>query len=649
MAWTRVVIVLLACALLAARQPGASGDGFDLLSLQREVLQTIERVRPAVVEISGRGSGFSGVIVSAEGHVLSVAHAVTPGTPYRVTLPDGRRLRGVGRGANPRADAALIMIEDPPADLPFVSMGDSSTLVANQPCLGLSFPGGPKAGTEPVIRFGRIVRGRSLRGMLQSSVVMEPGDSGGPLFDLNGCVIGIHSRISPAMDHNYEVPINVYREFWNELHQERTFTEAGPPLPRLGIRFERSRRQREDGGLQVVSVIEDGLAAKAEIAADDLILKVYGRALRSTADVREALVAARDEGAESIAIELQRGDEVMELEVSFDVEREAAPEVPLPQGDLPDVPPPRGFPELAGLARQLAELEDRLDEACITISSEFGGEARTITGTRFAETPWIISKSSAVGAHPSALIAGMPLGLDIVARDPSNDLVLLKSPEMHTVGVRLSDTRGKLPTGTFVLSPADDDAGIVSVVGSSAFSSPKQQSRGFFGVMPGTYGENEGAILEQVIEDGAAARAGLLVGDVITRLNDTVIRSQAELRSVLTSIDPGAVVTATLRRDGDELTKTVTLGGFPESSNHAADQIAKSGRRDGFREVLSHDADLEPEECGGPLFDLDGRFVGLNIARNSRVRSFTLPATLVAEFLEQASRELAVPLDGLHP
>ena len=58
--------------------------------------------------------------------------------------------------------------------------------------------------------------------MLQSSVLMEPGDSGGPLFDLNGCVIGIHSRIGRSMERNYEVPVNVFREFWNELNREQT-------------------------------------------------------------------------------------------------------------------------------------------------------------------------------------------------------------------------------------------------------------------------------------------------------------------------------------------------------------------------------------------------------------------------------------------
>lgn len=632
----RFVLMLLCAVVLPL---GTHGDDIDLPSLQQELLATIERVRPAVVNVTGRGSGFSGVIVSAEGHVLSAGHAVSPGGRYRLTLPDGRRLRGVGKGSNPRADAALILITDPPADLPYASMGDSAALVTDQPCFGLSYPGGPKAGSEPVARFGRVVRNRSSRGMLQSSVLMEPGDSGGPLFDLNGCVIGIHSRIGRSMERNYEVPVNVFRDFWNELNREQTFTQAGLPLPRLGIRFERFRGEAEGApGLRIVSVFDDSLVSDADVLPEDRLLQVYGRHLGAISDLQEALAAARDEGAESITLQLQRGDETLEQEIAFDVECEAAPEVPLPANDLPEVPTPEGRPELEKLAEVVADLEDRLDDSCITIESRFGDDHRTITGTCIVETPWIISKSSAVGETPTTDVAGESVALTVIARDATNDVVLLQAPHPHESGIDLEQRAAAPRMGTFVLSPDPDGAGFVSIIGSPGFASPKQQSRGFLGVMPSTYGDNEGARLEQVTEAGAAEQAGLLVGDIITQLNDKVIRSQGELRSFLASLDPGAVITATLQRADDELTKTVTLGGVPETSNHAADQMAKSGRRDGFREIVPHDADLSPDDCGGPLFDLEGRLLGINIARNSRTRSFTVPATLVSEFVEQATK-----------
>ena len=633
-----VVVLLIAVACLQAPLPDGRADDFDLPSLQSELLHAIDRVRPAVALISGRGSAFSGVIVSPQGHVLSVGHAVSPGAHYRLTLPDGRRLRGIGKGTNPRADAALILITDPPADLPFASMGDSGAVVTDQPCFGLSYPGGQRAGTEPIARFGRVVRSQPSRGMLQSSALMEPGDSGGPLFDLNGCVIGIHSRIGRSMDRNYEVPVNTYREFWNELNREQTFTQAGLPLPQLGVRIDRARRDEKDAaGLTIISVIDDSLAAKAAILPNDTLLQLYGRALRSTEDLREALIAARDEGAESITARLTRGEDEIKLEIAFDVDREAAPEVALPKNDRPSVPDPKGLRELGALATQLAELEDQLDDACVTIRSDLGETSRTITGTRFRDTPWIVSKSSAVGENPVVSDDDDSVSLTVIARDTTNDLVLLQAPEVQHTGAHLTEAAADLPMGTFVLTPDNDGAGIVSIVGSPAFRSQKQQSRGFLGVMPSTYRKNEGAILNQVNEDGAAQRAGLLVGDIITMLNDTVIRTQNDLRTFLAKADPDAVITATVSRDETQLTKTLTLGTVPQNSVHAADQMAKSGRRDGFGDVFPHDADLAPSDCGGPLFDTEGRFLGVNIARNSRARSYTLPASVLRAFLQQAA------------
>ena len=635
-----LLIVLLGLLIHTASPSKARCEDFDLESLQSEILETIESVRPAVVNIVGGGTGFSGVIVSRDGHVLTAGHAVRPGTQYRIMLPDGRRYRGVGKGSNPRTDSALIMITNPDDELPHVPMGDSSSLVRNQPCIGLSYPGGQKAGREPVARFGRIVSSGRSRGMLQSSALMEPGDSGGPLFDLNGYVIGIHSRIGRSMDRNYEVPVNTFRQYWNEHNREQTFMRSGPPMPRLGVRCTPATTETEDGvvsGIRILNVDDGTLAAKAGIENDDVILKLYDRELKTLDELRQTLVAARDEGAETIKVELQRAEESIDLEIPFDVEREGAPEVALPEIDHPSVPEPKGFRELARLAKQLSELESKLDDACVIISSKVGQEkTQSIVGTRIAGTPWVISKSSVVGEAPELKSGEESIPLEIIQRDAANDLVLLKAPEVQSAGVELDSDTPKLVMGTFLLTPDVDGDGRVSVVGSPAFRSRKFRSRGFLGVVPSTYEDNQGALLNEVTEDGAAKRAGLLVGDVITKLNDTMIRTQQDMRNFLLKADPNVVITATLRRDEDELTKSITLGAVPNDSRHAADMMSKSARRDGFQQVFPHDADIDPDECGGPLFDLSGRFVGLNIARNSRVRSFALTASTLREFVKRA-------------
>ncbi|WP_404310088.1 trypsin-like peptidase domain-containing protein [Neorhodopirellula lusitana] len=637
----RVVwIVVWGLVFFAASHRNARCNEFDLHSLQSDVFDTIDQVRPAVVRITG-GSTFSGVIVSADGHVVSVAHAVSPGKRYQVTLPDGRRFRGVGQGSNSKSDSALVKILDSGGDLPYAPMGDSSSLVPNQPCIGLSYPSGQRAGNEPVVRFGRFVRASRRRGMLQTSVLMEPGDSGGPVFDLNGCVIGIRSRIGRSMQQNYEVPINVYREFWSELNREQAFEHSEPSAPRLGIRCVASSEENEKAegdGLVILSVKDDSLAFKAGLSPDDRIVQLYGRPQQSIKDLREAMDNAWDDGVESIKVQVTRSDRSIDLEIDLALAREIAPRVSLPENDHPVIPAPRGFKELERLANQLADLEAKLDDACVTITSDFGeGNVREITGTLFRGTRWVVSKNSVVGQNPTAEFDNERFPLAVIDRDTDNDLVLLESPEVHRAGIKVDAADVELSTGAFLLTPDDVGGGFVSIVGSPEFRSPKQDSRGFLGVVPATYQDRQGALLNEVIDDGAAKSAGLLVGDVITQMNDTSIRSQNDLRRFLSEADPHALITAALRRGEDELTKSIMLEGIPPRSDHAANKMAKSGRRDGFQKVYPHDADLDPRNCGGPLFDLDGNLVGLNIARHSRVRTYALPVSILREFMRRAT------------
>ena len=101
----------------------------------------------------------------------------------------------------------------------------------------------------------------------------------------------------------------------------------------------------------------------------------------------------------------------------------------------------------------------------------------------------------------------------------------------------------------------------------------------------------------------------------------------------MTTVESGSDIVAILTRDEEELTKTIVLK-ESNNNNHIANNVAKSVRRDGFSKIILHDADLKPAECGGPVFDLSGNFVGLNIARNSRVRSYLIPPAIVKDLVD---------------
>jgi serine protease Do len=127
----------------------------------------------------------------------------------------------------------------------------------------------------------------------------------------------------------------------------------------------------------------------------------------------------------------------------------------------------------------------------------------------------------------------------------------------------------------------------------------------------------------------------LAAGDVLLQLNGRAVGSQSDVFDFLKRNGPFSNVKVRVRRGEQELEKQLVLGRRPETSGHAADRLpgGKSIRRDGFNWIVSHDADVRPEQCGGPVFDLKGQFLGVNIARNSRVRTYVLPRTVLQRFV----------------
>jgi hypothetical protein len=195
----------------------------DLKVMQAQVQAALKKALPATVGIRVGGTTGSGVIVSADGYVL-VSGQVS-GEPNRrctIILADGREVRGKTLGANAVVDSGLIQITDK-GKWDFVEMGDSARLRPGQWCIALGHPGGVKKGRTPVVRLGRVLH--SARALIQTDCTLVGGDFGGPLFDLDGKVIGIHSRIGPAITANFHVPVNTYRETWDRLAKGERWTE----------------------------------------------------------------------------------------------------------------------------------------------------------------------------------------------------------------------------------------------------------------------------------------------------------------------------------------------------------------------------------------------------------------------------------------
>ncbi|MFD2146053.1 S1 family peptidase [Mucilaginibacter antarcticus] len=96
------------------------------------------------------------------------------------------------------------------------------TVPRSWPCISIAYPESVEQ-RKPNVRFGKITILKNQYGFVESSCIMEPGDSGGPLFDLYGRVIGIHSGIQAPEDVNYEVPVDTYRKYWSALNKAENY------------------------------------------------------------------------------------------------------------------------------------------------------------------------------------------------------------------------------------------------------------------------------------------------------------------------------------------------------------------------------------------------------------------------------------------
>jgi serine protease Do len=211
-------------------------------TLQGAIYRSIKKAYPASVRIWAfdtvrnirTGPQFTGVVVTPEGHILTAAHVNTPRTTYKVMFPDGRATIAVGKGeieleASPfMPDVAMLKIVNE-GTWPFAPMGHSAKLAKGMLSISIAYPESLDQ-PLPMIRMGEIFDVHNEYGFIQSTCIMEPGDSGGPLFDEMGNVIGIHSAVDVGEKQNFEVPVDLYRSYWSALQQARTYDDF--PLPK---------------------------------------------------------------------------------------------------------------------------------------------------------------------------------------------------------------------------------------------------------------------------------------------------------------------------------------------------------------------------------------------------------------------------------
>jgi S1-C subfamily serine protease len=302
---------------------------FDAYS--RAVIGATERVGPAVVSVETRGSG-SGFVFTPDGFILTNSHVVREGKKrrggeggavgkLRVRFPDGRVAAATLVGDDPDTDVAVIRTDL--AGLMPAPLGDSRALRVGQLVIAIGNPLGFQSSVTAgvVSALGRSLRsttGRLLDDVIQTDAALNPGNSGGPLVNSRGEVVGINTAvILPAQGICFAVGISTAAAVAVELMRHGRIRRgylgiSGQNVP-LARTVARQHDLRQERGVLVTSVEAGGPADRADVLPGDVIIAFDGQAICGLDDVHRYLIGDRI-GLESVLVVL-RGAERRDLTV----------------------------------------------------------------------------------------------------------------------------------------------------------------------------------------------------------------------------------------------------------------------------------------------------------------------------------------------
>jgi serine protease Do len=271
-------------------------------------------------------------------------------------------------------------------------------------------------------------------------------------------------------------------------------------------------------------------------------------------------------------------------------------------------------------------------------------------GTIVAADGWILTKNSELttGRLTVTLHDGRTFPARITGVEDHFDLAMLKIDAKNLApiewGKNASAKVGELLASPGV-GPDPVAVGVLSVAARAVRARdlmipPPPANAGFLGV---ALDEAEGGARVALVErNSAAAKAGLRVNDVVTLIADTSIIDSESVVNTIRHHKPGDEIPIKVLRDGKEIDLRATLGKRPpidhavarrEFQNHLGSELSE--RRSGFPRILQHDMVLRPDDCGGPVVDLDGKALGINIARAGRVESYAIPAEAIQPLIDE--------------
>ncbi len=536
---TILTLILFGCKTLISNPKTNKAQ-----DIEKTIQGLLPKIMPAMVKVGGNSDNQffeSGVIITPNGFILTSAHTVSfgnIGTKKKVTLSDSTVYYAEIRAMNRFNDYALLKITEA-GNWPYVSLQrNSNKLALNEALIMLGFP---EDNPVPIPRIG-FFKGITDRDYLKTSNLMMPGDSGGPLFDLNGYVVGVTSFVGKSdalIDNNYYAKIDDLINHYGTLTHDDNFS------------LEINNNERQIGQNKI------------------------------------AIHPVTDKNKYTI---------------------------------------PNGKQGLSALIDN--KIQNQKKQSVVKIKSSFNNSRVTIYGTVISREGHIISKSSRVSNQDLFFyIKDIPFKLDVIKRDKTNDLVLLKASNIKDLIPVTFKKEASVKTGQLIGTLNPENNIIKSgIVGAEPQIIPTLEDGAFQGL---ALKHPNSVVVDKVSPNSLSEKAGFRVNDSLVKIDTTNIKGMVSQIKKAVFHKANQKVTVLVHRNGAlktinvELTRSNTIENLAKF--HTAYNVQISKRRDNFPNAFTHDIPIEPMECGTPVVDINGLVIGIIIARNRRVKSYAVP------------------------
>ena len=294
----------------------------------------------------------------------------------------------------------------------------------------------------------------------------------------------------------------------------------------------------------------------------------------------------------------------------------------------------------------LSEYNPVVERARESTVKVYKGDYVKALGTIVAREGLIISKASEI-EDDTELAVELPNKekkvAELVEINEENDLALLWVHDFNLQPVTWAPGKD-LPVGSLVAASGSLRMPLAIGAVSLPLRNLSESNKGFLGITIRAAEDESGLTVTEVVAKSGAESAGIEIGDLIQAIDGQPMKTNHDLINTISQAEPGDIVVAQLRRRDEALILEVTLGdrdsglGFAMPMHELLDNTARMGgrvsrKRSGYLAAIQHDLLLKPNQCGGPLVNLDGDVIGVNIARASRVKSYAIPSEVIQEWL----------------